>query len=545
MPHGSAPITKTVEPGVWHKLHPLTPVIDGGLVLLIVIGVIIANLRDAIINRFIGDGWTSTAEDLLYGNEWASEASWVERNLLLVVTLAVLGVVLIVLGFAWLSWFFHTYQINDSAVEMRKGILFRKHRRAPLDRIQSVNLQRPLIARIFGLTKIQVQTGGSDGELALAYLSNSIAKDVRQQILRTAAIVSSGGSAASAAAVAGAPVPVEQETPQGIADKLEGRAVEFVDTDIDFNDDNAVSLVKVSPGRLVGSIVLSHEAMFLYVAIVLVPILGATFSWYILTGLIPLTLAFVGILIGRFNKGFNFTISQSGNGIRTGSGLTSTSTDTVPRNRIHAMDISQPIWWRPFGWWRIRLTTAGSSAASANNNNQGVLENVVLPVGKREDVLAVIGLIAPHLNNEGEHHWVLDALDGPGTGFTNAGPKAAWLLWFGRKRAGITIAHGDTQDAAVRIRRGAVTRHLVLLPIARAQSIMFHRPAVHAWLGLSKIVLHTVLGPANVSMRGLAQRDAEAWWNYLAATAVRVQNGDETPRKAPRHAADETVTPGE
>ena len=515
-----------VEPDTWQRLHPLTPIIDGGLVLVIVIGIVIANMRDAFINRFVGSTWSN---EYTPEGEWG-EPSWFESNIILVVALSVLGLIIIVLGFAWLSWFFHSYQINGSAVEMRKGILFRKHRRAPLDRIQSVNLQRPLIARLFGLTKIQVQTGGSDGEVALAFLSHGVAKDVRQQILRTAAAVSAGKPAPGTEAA-------KEASGSALAEELDRRAQEFVDDDIDYDDENAVSLVQVPAGRLVGSIVLSHEAMFLYLAVILLPFLAASLSWYVLTALIPIVIAFAGILISRFNKGFNFSISQSGNGIRTGSGLTSTSTDTIPRHRIHAIDISQPLWWRPFGWWRIRLTTAGSTAANTGNSNQGVLENVVLPVGKRDDVLAVAGLIAPHLSEPGEQHWVLDALDGPGTGFTKAGPRSAFLLLFGRRRAGISIAHGDTLNATVRIRRGAFTRHLVMLPIARAQSIMLHRPMVHAWLGLATIVLHTVMGPVSAQMRGLARSDAQQWWNYLANTAVRVQRGDEAPRRAPRHAA--------
>lgn len=527
-------------PTPWHKLHPLTPVIDGGLVLIIIVGIIIANLRDIFINAFFGDQWDEdfdVPEEV--DGEWDFWGYMLADGHWVIAILIVVGIILLVLGIAWLSWFFHSYQINDRAVEMRKGVLIKKHRRAPLERIQSVNLQRPLIARLFGLTKIEVQTGGADGALNLAYLTHAQAKVVRQQILRTASDVTDAPSGSDAGESDGSqPEGTQLGVSPSVApergarfvdtasSEVERRAQEFVDFDVDA--DEPESVVHVPHGRLVGSILLSHEAIAVYIAVIVLPILGVTVSWGALAGLIPAIIAFVGIMISRFNRGFNFTLSYSSSGIRTGSGLTSTSTDTIPRHRIHAVDVSQPIWWKPFGWWRIRLTTAGGAASAATN--QKALENVVLPVGKRDDVLKVLGLLFPTLENEGEAHWIVDALEGPGTGFTGAGRRSGWVLWFGKKRAGISIAHGDTQDAMVRIRRGIVSRHLVLMPIVRSQSVMVQRPLVHRFLGLASLTIHTVPGPVFVMIRGLALDDARSWWNYLSATIIRVQQADQRPQ---------------
>lgn len=527
-PAEDAGVETPPEP-VWHKLHPLTPIIDGGLVLVIVVGVIVANMRDLFINAFFGDRWD---EDFEIPEEVDGEAFDLWEYMLsdghwFIALLIVLGIIVLGLGIAWLNWYFHSYQINERAVELKKGVIIKKHRRAPIERIQSVNLQRPLIARIFGLTKIEIQTGGAEGALNLAYLSHTVAKTVRGQILRTASDASTGTAqsagviqADSAAHAAGHEA---GGLAQDIASEVDRRAKEFVDFDIDA--ESPESIVQIPHGRLIGSILLSHEAIFVYIAVIAIPIFAATVSWGVLTGLIPAVIAFVGLLISRFNRGFNFSISYSQSGIRTGSGLTSTSTDTIPRHRIHAVDISQPLWWRPFGWWRIRLATAGGFNPSSSNTQK--LENVVLPVGKREDVLRVLALIAPTLDTDGDRYWLTDALEGPGTGFTPAGKKSAWVLLFGKSRAGITIAHGDTQEATVRIRRGALTRHLVIMPVVRVQSIMLHRPAVHYWLGLASLQLHTVPGPIMVNVRGLALEDARAWWNYLSATAIRVQQGDQ------------------
>src|SRR5690606_5966458 len=122
----------------------------------------------------------------------------------------------------------------------------------------------------------------------------------------------------------------------------------------------------------------------------------------------------------------------------------------------------------------------------------------------------------------------LDELVGPGTGFLRAGRGAGWVLWFGRRRAGLRIAGlrpagtertGTEQRtdvertgaveapldglppeeaATLRIRRGAMTRSLSVMPLVRAQSVQLRRPLVHRMIGLASIQVHTVLGPVRM-----------------------------------------------
>ena len=53
--HASAPppaaVHSDMSDGEWHRLHPLTPLLRGGLFLVVVIGIIIANLRDRLVSR--------------------------------------------------------------------------------------------------------------------------------------------------------------------------------------------------------------------------------------------------------------------------------------------------------------------------------------------------------------------------------------------------------------------------------------------------------------------------------------------------------------
>ena len=147
--------------GEWHRLHPASPLLRGGLVFIAVLGFIIANLRERVVDMFLvlfapdlGDDIDVRYEN--WQNDWANDpiGGIVSNGLVgwAIAGVAVL-IVLVIVGF-WLSWRMHTFRITDEAVEVRSGILFRSHRSARLDRIQGINVNRPLFARLFGTAKL-------------------------------------------------------------------------------------------------------------------------------------------------------------------------------------------------------------------------------------------------------------------------------------------------------------------------------------------------------------------------------------------------------
>jgi len=256
----------------------------------------------------------------------------------------------------------------------------------------------------------------------------------------------------------------------------------------------------------------------------------------------------------------------------------------VPFGRIHAMEARQPLLWRPFGWWRVRITTAGHSLAQGGQNK---MQNMVLPVGFVSDVQRVFenvlpGAVAPAEAVEAPETAavgeatagfvsaeaavsveetapavsaeLMDELVGSGTGYTRAGRGAGWVLWFGRRRAGVRVVDpavsgslaeqtasmtgpekeassvGAEQVASLRIRRGALTRSLGVMPLVRAQSVQLRRPLVHRMIGLASIQAHTVLGPLRMEMRGLDLLQAQGIFDRLAAAVVHVQ-AEETEQR--------------
>lgn len=556
-PAGADQMPGTADSEGWRRLHPVSPLLRGGLVLVVFVGIVIANFRDIIVRMFF-----STPEDESLDSDDVTELFQMlsNRQTLLIAVGAIVAIIVLVVGVSWVAWRFHTYRVTADAVESRSGVLFRQHRRAPLDRVQSVNLQRPLLARILGLTKIEVLTGGQGGKVELAYLGHRDAKAVRERILVLASARRNGEDVSAAVAAADAAV-ITPASFDGTAyaepvDALTQRAQEFADFDVDPTALAEQSLVRVPIGRLLGSILLSWEAV-ITLALLLIAIFWGVVSSAIgvLTGstgflasagvslltVLPILIISIGMMISQFNKGFNFTLSRGRDSVRIGAGLTSTMTDSIPFGRIHAIEARQPLFWRPFGWWRLRITVAGHSVSEAG---QSVTQNTVLPVGRHTDVVRVIETLVP-----GAAAGITEGLTGSGDGYIGAGPRAAWLLLFGRRRAGVrvdvpaalvphaesvseTAATAETSPAApavdlanatLRIRRGALTRSLSIMPVVRAQSVQLSRPFWHHLLGLASLQAHTVLGPVRMSVRGLALSDAQRVFAELTDTVLRVQ----------------------
>ncbi|WP_164861569.1 PH domain-containing protein, partial [Microbacterium sp. CPCC 204701] len=196
-------VRSPLSDGEWHRLHPLTPLLRGGLFLLVVIGVIVANLRDRLLIVFLP--WLAPEIEDEVG-QWDGSGGdpidfIVVNNLYVVAALAVLAVLVLLVGGFYLSWRFHTFRITGDDVEVRSGILFRTQRRAPLDRVQGVNLTRPMVARLLGMAKLEVVGAGTDANVKLEYLSTANAEAVRADILRLA----SGQRLADAAAAGAGP----------------------------------------------------------------------------------------------------------------------------------------------------------------------------------------------------------------------------------------------------------------------------------------------------------------------------------------------------
>lgn len=174
-----AAASKRLEPGVWHRVHPITPVMQmGGALVAAVIAVIVfgANLLQGMFGEILrGEA------DLRKGSELADD---VPVMFVLLLLLAVFAVIAAGVGLLFWQWKMTAYRYDDRVVEYKHGIVSKAHRHANFLRIQSVDVQQPFLARIFGLATLVFDVaGGSDSNITILYLKKTQAEQLRDIIL--------------------------------------------------------------------------------------------------------------------------------------------------------------------------------------------------------------------------------------------------------------------------------------------------------------------------------------------------------------------------
>lgn len=487
-----APLARSpLADGEWHRLHPLTPLFRGGLVLVVVAGLVISNLRDRIIDFFL----PVLVPDLPPGEQLPGDPIdyVLDHNLILLALAAVLAVVLVLIGLFYLSWRFHTFRITGDTVEVRSGVLFRSHRRAPLDRVQGVNLTRPMIARLVGMAKLEVVGAGLDANVKLEYLSTANAEAVRADILRLA----SGRRLAEAAAAGGG----ERMSRVAAAASVVSDGITRIIVGAEDPVAEPESVVGIPIPRLIASRLLSTSTVWLFALIAFIVWGSIAGTPWVLFAMIPALIGFATYWVRTITKSLRYSIAPTPNGVRVTFGLFTTVTEILPPGRVHAVEVSQSILWRAFGWWSVRVNRLSGRGASDTRSDQFA---EVLPVGDRADVERVLRLLLPGLTDDEWHAVFEDGILGPRADdpFTNTPRRARLLRLLSWRRNGFLLA-----PDALFLRRGVVWRSLDVLPLARMQSVGIHQGPLARGLGVAGVRVHTIAGPVPGAL-GAIDRDA-------------------------------------
>ncbi|MBU4464513.1 MAG: PH domain-containing protein [Actinobacteria bacterium] len=471
-------------------MHPLTPLFRGGLALVIVAGIVISNLRERLVEFFL----PAVIPDLPDGGSVPGDPVdfVLEHNLVLIVLAGVLVVVAMLIGLFTLSWRFHTLRITGDTVEVRHGVLFRSHRRAPLDRVQGVNLTRPMLARISGMAKLEVIGGGHDSNVKLEYLSTANAERVRADILRLA----SGRRLAEERARDAA----HPESRVSAA----ASAMSVGITGLILGEDPAEepeSVVSIPIPRLVASHLLSRSTVFLLLLIAAIVWGSIAGTPWVLFSIIPAVLGFGAYWVRTITRSLRYSIAPTRDGVRITFGLFTTVTEILPPGRVHAVEVTQPLLWRPFGWWAVGVNRLSGRAASDNREEQSTR---VLPVGSRDDVERVLRLLLPALP---ENEWPLifeHGILGPRDGdpYTNTPRRARILRLLSWRRNGFLRA-----PDVLFVRRGWAHRQLAIFPYERLQSVGIEQGPLARMLGVATVHAHTIAGRVSGRL-GAVDRDA-------------------------------------
>ena len=247
--------------------------------------------------------------------------------------IAVCAVVWLVSGLWWRRM---GYRLGAEELSLRRGLLSVQLRTARYDRTQAVDVVEPVIARLFRLAAVRVETaGGQSSVIEIAYLKKADAEALRDDIL---------------ARVHGVPIS-QTETPA----------------------EEPALVPEIPIARSLIAAALRTSTLFL-----------VGFPILVVVTRLPLSTA-LPILVGALPNAWNvldsswrYTAHTDGEVLNITYGLADRRRQSIRLDRIHAVQITQPFLWRPLGWYEVRVSVAGYGA-SASGKASGSTR--ILPVG--------------------------------------------------------------------------------------------------------------------------------------------------------------------
>lgn len=445
VPPGSPPPGGPGRPGVpggstgeepRQRLHPLSPALHGAKSLVVVI----AGLSWSTLSR-VGFGWFAA----------------------MVVVLALGATVLSVI-----SWYNTGYHVVGRELRVHEGLIWRRTRAIPLERLQAVEVVRPLLAQLTGLAELRLEVvGGGKTEAPLAYLGVAEATALRQRLL--AAAGRAPETVAPAAGAPAAPAPTERW------------------------------LHTVRNEDLLVSQLLTPQAFLLPfgLAFVVVQFLSEG-SWSFIAVASTLT-AMAGVLLQparRVLDDWSFRLDRDGDALRIRNGLLETRVQTVPLNRVQTVGVTWPLLWRMKGWLRLRLEVAGYSAAEPDDRNR---PDRLLPVGDARTGEQIVAEVLPGVRVSG-------------LPMTLPPRRARWLRPLSRSAVGAGL-----DDLVFAARSGLLTRQLTIVPYARIQSVRVTQGPAQRRLRLATVHADTAGG----SGAAAHDRDLAEAWELAAELSAR------------------------
>jgi putative membrane protein len=353
-----------------------------------------------------------------------------------------------------------------------------------------------------GLAELRIEVaGGTDSQVRLRYLKESEAHRLRNALL---------------AAAAGVEYEQGEEAPEAPEREV----------------------LQVPPGRLVAGTALTGTVLVLLlggtgmvVALAVAALLPGVSSRMVLAPIAAIgpgaAIAVVVTVANSFARSFAFRLAESPDGLRVRAGLTETRSATVPPGRVQAVLVSQSWLWRRFDWWHVKVNIAGYAQ---QQDGQGSSSAVLLPVGTRADVRALLALVVPGGTDgasAGVDPALLEAgLSGAGSarGFVVVPRGARWLDPFAWRRTGYAVA-----DRVLLARTGVLNRQLVVVPHERTQSVGVYQGPLQRRLGLVSVRLHSTPGPVNPLVPHLSEAEGARLVSEQGsrARAARAASGPE------------------
>lgn len=431
-------------PEDFHRVHRLSPLLRMWTVLLAFLVVFVANSFTVLVDASIA----------LYHGEIPLMSILIALGAFVVFC----AVVWLVSGFWWRA---KGYHLSEDSITLRQGVFSRQERVARYERIQAVDVVRSVIARIFGVAAVRVETaGGQQANIVLEYLSVEDAEQLRANLLA----------------------------------RIHGESPEEETTD-------TLTVVETIPIRR------SFAAAALSVGnwigiVVLIAILIAPVSLVII---IPAIIGLVGGIWRLIDSSWKFTATRDerSSSLDVTYGLADLRRQSIPIDRIHAVSIGQPLLWRLTGWWRIEVSIAGYGVSTDSDSATTRL----LPVGTWKDVQQLIEVIGPM--SPAALNTYAKPVRATEPSYTSPA-HAKWISPIDWRNQAVTVA----EDIAV-CHTGRLYKRMSAIHTSHIQELTLRRGPLQNLLGLCEVRFNLVPGPVRMKGEDLLLSDGHELLNQL------------------------------
>lgn len=470
----------------WRRVHVLSPLLRMWAVVIGVVAVVLFQQSDLIVSAWEALGRSSLPSVLVVGG-----------------IMAIFPVAFVLGWLVSLPWWRATgYRVTGEEIAVRRGVISRQLRTARFDRVHAIDLVEPLAARLFRLAGVSVETaGGADSAVSVEYLPRADAEELRASLLH-----------------------LVNGTPDDADDRRE--RTDGTAGTVDTVDPAAVIVAPIPIARSIAAATLSGATVGVLIAVIVAVATPAGLAL-----LLPVAVGVVPWLWGILNTSWRFTARLSGDVLGVTFGLTERRRQSVPLDRIHAVEVSQPIIWRLLGWWKVKVDIAGYGAEDGKSGST----TTILPVGDLNQTLRVLTLLAPLSASQVTDLAHPEGMsENPGSetgGVSGAGEtseivvyrspdSARWVSPVDRTRQGMTLVaeHAEptqptqptepTQWQAVISHHGRLRRVVSVIAPAHIQELSLRRGPLQQLLGLSGVQLDLVPGPVTMTGRDLVAADA-------------------------------------
>jgi putative membrane protein len=414
---------------VGSRTHPLTGLVQGAL--------------------WAGAAVLALLGQMLGGTDGDGIPIWLEA------LLRIGGGLLVGVAFGFLTWWFTRYVIDGAELRITSGVLQKSSRRIPYERIQSVDIAEPLLARILGLAELRIEmAGGKNSRSSLRFLPVDDARALRRLLLGRA----------------------------------HGRAAEEIQTETD--DPQTELITRVPPGRIILGTLLTLDFLAAVVgtATVLVVAIWSDRLIAFIGGIVPLATWLTQIVGKRVLMQWDFTLTRSDSGLRIERGLLSRTSQSIPFARVQGVAVEEPFVWRRLGWKRLEVDVAGYAAQGGSDSSD--INSTLLPIADPALAAMVLDQLVPGAR--------------PAEVEQTRVPRRAWPF----APIGWRYRWVGTDGVAFVARSGWLERTTDVVPHARTQSVELRQGPWQRRLGVATVEVHTPKGPVDADGRNLDAADA-------------------------------------